>query len=152
VQKLREWAERDGLTMLLGGSNTGVSIAMSAVVKERKIPFFAIGAAGASLTGKDCTPYTVHYLYDTTALGNGAATAIVGEGGLTWFFVTADYASARNCRREPRMSFSPMAARSSARCALRSTRRISPPSFCRRNNRARKCSAWRMLATTSPTL
>ncbi len=53
-QKFREWADTGGLTMLLGGSNTGVSLAMSAAAKEKKIPFFAIGAAGASLTGKDC--------------------------------------------------------------------------------------------------
>src|SRR5277367_7059502 len=64
-EKFREWADRDGLTMLLGGSNTGVSLAMNPVAKEKKIPFIAIGAAGASLTGKDCTPYTIHYAYDT---------------------------------------------------------------------------------------
>ena len=58
----------------------------------KKVPFFAIGAAGASLTGKDCTPYTVHYAYDTTALGNGTATTILKQGGKTWFFLTADYA------------------------------------------------------------
>jgi branched-chain amino acid transport system substrate-binding protein len=91
-QKFREWADRDGLTMVLGGSNTGVSIAMSNAAKEKKIPFFAIGAAGASLTGKDCTPYTIHYAYDTVALGNGTATTIVKQGGKTWFFLTADYA------------------------------------------------------------
>jgi branched-chain amino acid transport system substrate-binding protein len=92
AEKFREWADRDGLTMVLGGSNTGVSIAMSTIAREKKTPFFAIGAAGASLTGKDCTPYTVHYAYDTTALGNGTATTILKQGGKTWFFVTADYA------------------------------------------------------------
>ena len=78
--------------MVLGGSNTGVSLAMNAAVKEKKIPFFAIGAAGASLTGKDCTPYTMHYGYDTTALGNGTATTMLDQGGKSWFFLTADYA------------------------------------------------------------
>src|SRR5271167_3106003 len=91
-QKLREWADTAGLTMLLGGSNTGVNIAMSAAAKEKKVPFFTIGAAGASLTGKDCTPYTVHYAYDTTSLGNGTASTIVAQGGKSWFFLTADYA------------------------------------------------------------
>ena len=91
-EKFREWADRDGLTMLLGGSNTGVSLALAPVAKEKKVPFIAIGAAGASLTGKDCTPYTVHYAYDTTALGNGTATTILDQGGKTWFFLTADYA------------------------------------------------------------
>jgi len=90
--RLREWADRNGLTMLLGGSNTGVSIAMAPIASEKKIPFFAIGAAGASLTGKDCTPYTVHYAYDTTALSKGTATAILKEGGKSWYFLTADYA------------------------------------------------------------
>ena len=90
--KFREWADRDALTMVLGGSNTGVSLAMAAAAKEKKVPFYAIGAAGASLTGKDCTPYTVHYAYDTTALANGTATSMVKAGGKSWFFLTADYA------------------------------------------------------------
>ena len=92
AQKAREWADQDGMTMLLGGSNTGVSLAMNAVIKEKKVPFFAIGAAGASLTGKDCTPYTIHYAYDTPALGNGTAKTILDQGGKSWFFLTADYA------------------------------------------------------------
>ncbi|MGA8447074.1 MAG: ABC transporter substrate-binding protein [Roseiarcus sp.] len=92
AQKLREWADTDGMTMLLGGSNSGVSLAMSAAAKEKKVPFFAIGAAAASLTGKDCTPYTIHYGYDTTALANGTAKTILEEGGKSWFFLTADYA------------------------------------------------------------
>ncbi len=92
ASKFREWADQNGLNMLLGGSNTGVSIAMAKVAATKKVPFFAIGAGGASLTGADCTAYTVHYAYDTTALGNGTASAIVKQGGKTWYFVTADYA------------------------------------------------------------
>jgi branched-chain amino acid transport system substrate-binding protein len=91
-EKFREWADQNGLTMLLGGSNTGVSIAMSKVAAEKKVPFIAIGAAGASLTNADCTAYTVHYAYDTTSLANGTATTIVKNGGKTWFYLTADYA------------------------------------------------------------
>jgi branched-chain amino acid transport system substrate-binding protein len=92
ASKFREWADQNGLNMLLGGSNTGVSIAMSKVAAAKKVPFFAVGAGGASLTGADCTAYSVHYAYDTTALGNGTASAIVKQGGKSWFFVTADYA------------------------------------------------------------
>jgi branched-chain amino acid transport system substrate-binding protein len=90
--KFREWADQRGLNMLLGGSNTGVSIAMSKVAGEKKIPFIAIGAAGASLTNQDCTPYSVHYAYDTTSLANGTASVIVKNGGKSWYFLTADYA------------------------------------------------------------
>src|SRR6202790_2009457 len=92
ASKFREWADQNGLNMLLGGSNTGVSIAMAKVAAAKKVPFFAIGAGGAPLTGADCPPYSIHYAYDTTALGNGTASAIVKQGGKTWFFITADYA------------------------------------------------------------
>ena len=92
AQKAREWADQNGLSMILGGSNTGVSLAINAVVKDKKVPFFAIGAAGASLTGKDCTPYTIHYAYDTVALANGTAKTMIKQGGKSWFFLTADYA------------------------------------------------------------
>ncbi len=90
--KFREWADKNELNMLLGGSNTGVSIAMAKVAGEKKVPFMAIGAAGSSLTNQDCTPYTVHYSYDTTSLANGTASVITQNGGKSWFFLTADYA------------------------------------------------------------
>src|ERR1700689_5018791 len=92
ASKFREWADQNGLNVLLAGSNTGVSIAMSKVAAAKKIPFIALGAGGASLTNEDCTAYSVHYVYDTTALANGTATTIVQSGGKTWFYLTADYA------------------------------------------------------------
>jgi branched-chain amino acid transport system substrate-binding protein len=92
ASKFREWADQNGLDMLIGGSNTGVNIAMAKVAAAKKVPFFSIGAGGASLTNEDCTAYTVHYVYDTTALANGTATAIVAAGGKSWFYLTADYA------------------------------------------------------------
>ena len=92
ASKFREWADQSGLNLVLGGSNTGVNIAMSKVAAAKKVPLIVIGAGGASLTNEDCTAYTVHYAYDTTALANGTATAIVKSGGTTWFYLTADYA------------------------------------------------------------
>jgi branched-chain amino acid transport system substrate-binding protein len=90
--KFREWADQSRLNMLLGGSNTSVAIAMSKVAAAKKVPFFIVGAGGASLTNEDCTAYSIHYVYDTTALANGTATAVVENGGKSWFYVTADYA------------------------------------------------------------
>jgi branched-chain amino acid transport system substrate-binding protein len=92
ASKFREWADQNGVNVVLGGSNTGVSIAMSKVANDKKVPFIAIGAAGASLTNQDCTPYSVHYAYNTTALANGTASTIVANGGKSWYFLTADYA------------------------------------------------------------
>ena len=92
ASKFREWADQNGLNVLFGGSNSGVSIAMAKVAAAKKIPFFALGAGGSSLTNEDCTAYTEHYIYDTTALANGTATTIVQNGGKSWFYLTADYA------------------------------------------------------------
>jgi branched-chain amino acid transport system substrate-binding protein len=92
ASKFREWADQNGLNLLLGGSNTGVNIAMAKVAAVKKVPLFNIGPGGASLTNEDCTAYSVHYVYDTVALANGTATAIVNGGGKSWFYLTADYA------------------------------------------------------------
>ncbi len=92
ASKFREWADQNGLNMLLGGSNTGVNIAMAKVAAVKRVPLFHIGPGGASLTNQDCTAYSIHYAYDTTSLANGTATAIVNGGGKTWFYLTADYA------------------------------------------------------------
>ena len=92
ASKFREWSDEHGLNVLFGGSNTGVNIGMAKVAAVKKVPLFVIGAGGASLTNEDCTAYTVHYVYDTTSLANGTASAIVNGGGKTWFYLTADYA------------------------------------------------------------
>ncbi len=90
--KAREWMDKEGLTLLIGGTNSGTSLAMSKVALEKKRPFIAIGAGSARLTNEDCTPYTVHYAYDTVSLAKVAGTALVKAGNKSWYFLTADYA------------------------------------------------------------
>lgn len=90
--KAREWMDKEGLALLIGGTNSGTSLAMSKVAVEKKRPFIAIGAGSARLTNEDCTPYTIHYAYDTVALAKVAGTALVKAGNKSWYFLTADYA------------------------------------------------------------
>ena len=90
--KAREWIDKDGLSMLIGGTNSGTALAMAKVAEEKKRPFIAIGAGSARLTNEACSPYTVHYAYDTVALAKVAGTALVKGGAKNWFFLTADYA------------------------------------------------------------
>ncbi len=92
ASKAREWFDREGLDMLLGGTNSGTNLAMAKVAAEKKKPFISIGAGSARLTNEDCNPYTIHYAYDTVALAKGTGGAVVKQGGKTWFFLTADYA------------------------------------------------------------
>lgn len=92
VSKAREWFDTQGVNMLLGGSNSGAGLAMARVAAEKKKVYINIGAATARLTNEECTPYTVHYSYDTVALAKGTGGAVVRQGGKSWFFITADYA------------------------------------------------------------
>jgi len=61
------------------------------VVADKNKVFIDSGAATSNLTGKNCTPNTVHWTYDTWALANGTGKEVVKAGGDTWFFLTADY-------------------------------------------------------------
>jgi branched-chain amino acid transport system substrate-binding protein len=90
--KAREWFDQQGVDMIIGGTNSGTSLAMAAVAAEKHKPFIAVGAGASSLTNERCSPYTVHWAYDTTALAKGTGGAVVKNGGKTWFFLTADYA------------------------------------------------------------
>jgi len=90
--KAREWIDKDGLSMLIGGTSSGTALAMSKVASEKKRPFLVIGAGSARLTNEDCSPYTVHYAYDTVALAKVAGNALVKAGNKNWYFMTADYA------------------------------------------------------------
>jgi branched-chain amino acid transport system substrate-binding protein len=90
--KAREWFDTQGLDMLIGGTNSGTSLAMAKVAAEKKKPFIVVGAATSALTNDQCTPYTVHWAYDTVALAKGTGGAVVKAGGKSWYFMTADYA------------------------------------------------------------
>jgi branched-chain amino acid transport system substrate-binding protein len=90
--KAREWFDTQGVDMLIGGTNSGTALAMSKVALEKKKLFIAIGAGSSALTNEQCSPYTVHYAYDTVALAKGTGGAVVKAGGKSWYFLTADYA------------------------------------------------------------
>ncbi|MCV2358457.1 ABC transporter substrate-binding protein [Paucibacter sp. TC2R-5] len=92
ASKAREWIDTQGLDMLIGGTNSGANLAMAKIAAEKKRPFMVIGAGSARLTNEDCTPYTIHYAYDTVALANGTGAAVTKGGGKSWYFLTADYA------------------------------------------------------------
>ena len=92
ASKAREWFDREGLDMLIGGTNSSAALAMASIANDKKKPIFIIAAGSARLTNEDCTPYTVHYAYDTVSAAKVMGAEIVKLGGNTWYFLTADYA------------------------------------------------------------
>src|SRR5437667_9696526 len=69
-----------------------VALAISQITREKGKAFLVSGAASSDLTGKACSPNTIHWTYDTWMLANGTGNAIVKTGGDSWYFLTADYA------------------------------------------------------------
>jgi branched-chain amino acid transport system substrate-binding protein len=92
ASRAREWIDRDGVNVIIGGTNSATALSTNQVAGEKKIPYINIGAGADTLTNEQCTPYTVHYAYDTMALAKGTGSAVTKQGGKTWFFLTADYA------------------------------------------------------------
>lgn len=88
----RQWYDTEGVDVILDVPTSSVALAINEITREKNKIFLASGPATSDLTGKACSPNTIHWTYDTWALANGTGKAMVEQGGRSWFFVTADYA------------------------------------------------------------
>src|SRR5262245_32578224 len=99
-QIARQWYDAEKVDMILDVPNSGVALAVNQITRDKKKTFIVSSAATSDLTGKACSPNTIHWTYDTWALANGTGTAIVKTGGDSWFFITADYAFGHALERD----------------------------------------------------
>ncbi|HWW48130.1 MAG TPA: ABC transporter substrate-binding protein [Xanthobacteraceae bacterium] len=88
----RQWYDRDGVDVILDTTTSSVALAVNELTREKKKIFIPSGGGTSDLTGKACSPYTVHWTYDTWALANGTGSAMTKKGFDTWFLLVADYA------------------------------------------------------------
>ena len=96
----RQWYDVDKVDVIVDVPNSGVALAVNQITKDKGKAFLVSGAASSDLTGKACTPNTIHWTYDTWMLANGTGSAIVKTGGDSWFFLTADYAFGHALERD----------------------------------------------------
>ena len=96
----RQWYDADKVDLIVDVPNSGVALAVSQITRDKAKAFIVSSAATSDLTGKACSPNTVHWTYDTWALANGTGNAIVKTGGDSWFFITADYAFGHALERD----------------------------------------------------
>lgn len=92
ASKVRQWFDVEGVDMVTDLPASGLALAVSKLGEEKKKIVMVTSAASSELTGKSCTPYTVHWTYDTYALARSTGAAVVKGGGDSWFFLSADYA------------------------------------------------------------
>src|SRR6202171_3720822 len=96
----RQWYDVDKVDVIVAFPNPGVALAVNQITRDKGKAFLVSGAASSDLTGKACSPNTVHWTYDTWALANGTGSAIVKTGGDSWLFITADYAFGHALERD----------------------------------------------------
>ena len=95
-----KWYDVDKVDLIVDVPNSGVALAIAKITADKNKVFIDSGAATSDLTGKACTPNTVHWTYDTWSLANGTGKEVVKAGGDTWFFLTADYAFGKALERD----------------------------------------------------
>ena len=87
----RDWLDNRGVDILLDVPNSAVALAVADLVRQKNKVFLGSGAGTADLTGKACSPNTVHWTYDTWEIGNSMGRAVSAQGGKRWFMLVADY-------------------------------------------------------------
>src|SRR5258705_13667753 len=88
----RQWYDVDKVDVIVDVATSSVALAVNQITRDKGKAFLVSGAASSDLTGKACSPNTIHWTYDTWMLANGTGNAIVKTGGDSWYFITADYA------------------------------------------------------------
>lgn len=97
---VRAWIDRDNVAAVVDVPNSAVALAVNQVLREKDRVFLASSPATSDLTGRQCSPDTVQWVFDTWALAHGTARAVLAKGGQSWFFITADYAFGQALERD----------------------------------------------------
>lgn len=92
IAKAREWYDVGKVDMIANLINSSIALAVTNVAQEKNKIAIVNGSGSSRLTGDSCTPNSIHYAYDTYALGQGTGKALIKEGLNSWYFLTADYA------------------------------------------------------------
>jgi branched-chain amino acid transport system substrate-binding protein len=96
----RQWIDVEKVDIFMDVLNSGVALAVNNVVKEKNAIMINTGAASSDLTNAQCSPNTIHWVYDTYMLANSTGQALVKAGGDSWYFLTADYAFGHALERD----------------------------------------------------
>lgn len=100
ASRARQWYDRDGVSMIIESTDSASALALQRLGEEKKRITIFSGSASSSLTNEHCSPYGIHYVYDTYAVAHGTGAAVTKAGGDSWYFITADYAFGHSLERD----------------------------------------------------
>src|SRR4249919_2507264 len=96
----KQWVDVEKVDVFVDLASSGVGLAIANLAKEKNVVNLNSGSASSDLTGAQCSPNTIHWVYDTWMLANGTGKALVKSGGDNWYFLTADYAFGHALERD----------------------------------------------------
>ncbi len=96
----RQWYDTQGVDLIAEITNSSVALAVVEIAKQKNKVAIVSGSNTNRLTGDACTANHVHWALDNYALANATATAVVKQGGTSWFFITADYAFGHDMEKQ----------------------------------------------------
>ena len=95
-----KWYDQDNVDVIVDVPNSAAMLAVQEIARQKKKLLIVSTGASSDFTGPKCSPYGIHWTYDTYSLAAGTARALVQQGGDTWYFVTADYAFGHSLERD----------------------------------------------------
>lgn len=96
----RRWIDNEKVDAIVDVPHSATALAVLSVTRERNKVLMLSSPAYVEFTGKECAPTTVHWTYDSYAMANGTARAVVKQGGDSWFFITGDNAGSHSQERD----------------------------------------------------
>ncbi|MGM4894228.1 MULTISPECIES: ABC transporter substrate-binding protein [unclassified Tardiphaga] len=96
----RKWYEAENVDMIIDMPTSATALAGMEMSKQFEKIMIVTDAASSDITGKSCSPYTAHWTYDTYGNAQTVGSAIVKQGGDSWFFITADYLFGHSIERD----------------------------------------------------
>jgi branched-chain amino acid transport system substrate-binding protein len=96
----RKWYEAENVDMIVDMPTSATALAGMEMSKQFEKIMIVTDAASSDITGKSCSPYTAHWTYDTYGNAHTVGSAIVKQGGDSWYFITADYLFGHSIERD----------------------------------------------------
>jgi len=100
INTVRQWFDQRGVDVVTDVGNSAIALGINPVCVEKDKLHLNASAGTSDLTGRACTPNTIHWAYDTYCLSNTSGTALTKAGGNRWYFITADYAFGHAIERD----------------------------------------------------
>jgi branched-chain amino acid transport system substrate-binding protein len=96
----RQWIDTDGVDLIMDCAASSAALALASLCREKNKICIPTSTATSDLTGKACSPNTIHWVFDTYMEAKSTGGAMVKAGGDTWYMLYPNYAFGEALQRD----------------------------------------------------